>query len=283
MVGLTQTLQNNEWTTRIRGQMIKIGDNISSTVSRIAQVQGSASSKVSTILASGQKVCAGGKVYPGSGPDYSCARQRSTAFDKAAFKTAYPNYVFQKGTSDINLKAAGLTPLTTSDIIDDTSKNKFDITNSGGPGTISSPVPNFIVHHTGTSQSKILNNIKAPAGKKIDLAADTYVTFYYRGLPAQYVIDQQGGIHRFLPDGALGWHAGPDYNRSSIGVEVIGANDQDIAARSKTNNKAQLIAAARLAQYLGFKKSQVVGHGPISQGTKEFTEGKTIVDYIKTL
>ena len=66
-------------------------------------------------------------------------------------------------------------------------------------------------------------------------------------------------------------------------MEVIGANDQDIANRSKINNKAQLIAAARLAQYLGFKKSQVVGHGPISQGAKEITEGKTIVDYINTL
>jgi len=276
VVGLTQTLQNNEWTTKIRGQMIKIGDNISSTVSRIAQVQGSTSSKVSTILASGQKVCAGGKVYPGSGPDYSCARQRSTAFDKAAFKTAYPNYVFQKGTSDINLKAAGLTPLTTSDIIDDTSKNKFDIT----PGTISSPVPNFIVHHTGTNQSRISNNIKAPAGKKEDLAADTYKTFYYRGLPAQYVIDEEGGIHQFMPDGALGWQAG-NYNSRSIGVEVVGANDQDILNRSKTNNKAQLIAVARLAQYLGFKKSQIKGHGDISSAN--VGEGKTIVDYIKTL
>ena len=279
VVGLTQTLQNNEWTTRIRGQMIKIGDDISSTGSRIAQVQGSASSKVSTILASGQKVCAGGKVYPNSGPDYSCARQRSTAFDKAAFKRAYPDYVFQKGTSDINLKAAGLTPLTVSGIIDDTSQNKFDITNYG-PGTISSPVPNFIVHHTGTSQSKILNNIKAPADKKIDLAADTYVTFYYRGLPAQYVIDEEGGIHQFMPDGALGWQAG-DYNSRSIGVEVVGSNDQDILNRSKTNNKAQLIAVARLAEYLGFKKSQIKGHGDISSAN--VGEGKTIVDYIKTL
>jgi hypothetical protein len=267
VVGLTQTLQNNEWTTRIRGQMIKIGDDISATGSKIAQVQGSTGNggyRGSTVSTNGQKTCPG--LYPGAGSDYSCARQTSTPFDTAAFKRAYPNYVFQKGTSNINLKAAGLTPLTESDIIDDTSKNKFDITNYGN-GTITSPAANFVIHHTGGGGT----------------ADGTYATFYSRGLPAQYVIDQQGGIHRFLPDGALGWHAGPDYNRSSIGVEVIGANDQDIAARSKTNNKAQLIAAARLAQYLGFKKNQVVGHGPISQGTKEFTEGKTIVDYIKTL
>jgi len=280
VVGLTQTLQNNEWTTRIRGQMIKIGDDISATGSKIAQVQGSTGNggyRGSTVSTNGQKTCPG--LYPRSGPDYSCARQRSTAFDKAAFKTAYPNYVFQKGTSDINLKAAGLTPLTTSDIIDDTSKNYFDITNYG-PGTISSPVPNFIVHHTGTDQSRISNNIKAPAGKKEDLAADTYKTFYYRGLPAQYVIDEEGGIHQFMPDGALGWQAG-NYNSRSIGVEVVGANDQDILNRSRTNNKAQLIAVARLAQYLGFKKNQIKGHGDIS--SVNVGEGKTIVDYINTL
>jgi hypothetical protein len=247
--------------------MIKIGDDISATGSKIAQVQGSTGNggyRGSTVSTNGQKTCPG--LYPGAGSDYSCARQTSTPFDTAAFKRAYPNYVFQKGTSNINLKAAGLTPLTESEIKDDTSKNKFDITNYGA-GTITSPAANFVIHHTG-------------GGGTVD---GTYATFYNRGLPAQYVIDQQGGIHRFLPDGALGWHAGPDYNRSSIGVEVIGANDQDIAARSKANNKAQLIAAARLAQYLGFKKSQVVGHGPISQRQKEFTEGKTIVDYINTL
>ena len=266
VVGLTQTLQNNEWTTRIRGQMIKIGNDISATGSRIAQVQGDTGNsgyRKSTVSTNGQKTCPG--LYPLAGVDYSCARQTPTPFDTAAFKRAYPNYNFVKGTSDINLKAAGLTPLTESDIIDDTSKNKFDITNNGN-GTITSTAANFVIHHTGGGGT----------------ADGTYATFYNTGLPAQYVIDQQGVIHRFMPDGALAWHAG-NYNSSSIGVEVIGANDQDIAARSKTNGKAQLIAAARLAQYLGFKKSQIKGHGPISQGAKQITEGKTIVDYINTL
>jgi N-acetyl-anhydromuramyl-L-alanine amidase AmpD len=86
---------------------------------------------------------------------------------------------------------------------------------------------------------------------------------------------------RSIGIGALGWHAGPGYNRSSIGVEVIGANDQDILNRSRTNNKAQLIAVARLAEYLGFKKSQIKGHGDISSAN--VGEGKTIVNYINTL
>ena len=264
VVGLTQTLQNNEWTTRIRGQMIKIGNDISATGSRIAQVQGSTGNGGYRGSTTGNAKCS--RTYSGAGQKYSCANQTSTPFNTAAFKRKYPNYTFEKGTSDINLKATGLGRLSEADIIDDTSKNKFDITNYGD-GTITSPAANFVIHHTGGGGT----------------AESTYATFYSTGLPAQYVIDQQGGIHRFLPDGALGWQAGPDYNSRSIGVEVIGANDQDIANRSKINNKAQLIAAARLAQYLGFKKSQVVGHGPISQGAKEITEGKTIVDYINTL
>ena len=264
VVGLTQTLQNNEWTTRIRGQMIKIGNDISATGSRIAQVQGSTGNGGYRGSTTGNAKCS--RTYSGAGQKYSCANQTSTPFNTAAFKRKYPNYTFEKGTSDINLKATGLGRLSEADIIDDTSKNKFDITNYGD-GTITSPAANFVIHHTGGGGT----------------AESTYATFYSTGLPAQYVIDQQGGIHRFLPDGALGWQAGPDYNSRSIGVEVIGANDQDIANRSKINNKAQLIAAARLAQYLGFKKSQVVGPGPISQGAKEITEGKTIVDYINTL
>ena len=85
-----------------------------------------------------------------------------------------------------------------------------------------------------------------------------------------------------MPNGALAWHAG-NYNGHSIGVEVIGDNDADIANRSKSNNNAQLIAAARLAQYLGFSRSQIIGHGKVPGADKNANEGKTIVDYINTL
>jgi N-acetyl-anhydromuramyl-L-alanine amidase AmpD len=81
-------------------------------------------------------------------------------------------------------------------------------------------------------------------------------------------------IHRFMPDGAKGWHAG-NYNGKSIGVEISAKNNDYVS-------DAQAKAAIRLIHYLGFKKSQVVGHGEISD-KKERTEGKKVVDIIRSL
>ena len=85
------------------------------------------------------------------------------------------------------------------------------------------------------------------------------------------MIDREGGIHRFQPDGAKGYHAG-NYNSISIGVEVVAKNDADVLP-------VQVTAAARLIQFLGFKKSQIFGHGELSTD-KAADEGKTIKDYI---
>jgi len=248
VVGLTHSIENNQWLTTIRGQMIKLRDV--NTKSAIPVLQAG-------VYTPGQSKNPCAFKYSTSGPDYSCANQETSAVDTAAFRRLYPNYTFTRGTSDINLKAKGLVPLAESEIVDDTSKNRFNINNNGA-ATLPSPVPFFVIHHTAGRGS-------------VD---DTYNVFYSRGLPAQYVIDRQGVIHRFMPDGMLGWHAG-DYNGKSIGVEVIANNDQDVLP-------IQVQAAARLAQYLGFKRNQLVGHGEISSG-KAATEGKTIVDYVKTL
>jgi N-acetyl-anhydromuramyl-L-alanine amidase AmpD len=66
-----------------------------------------------------------------------------------------------------------------------------------------------------------------------------------------------------------------NYNYKSIGVEISARNNDDVT-------QAQVNAAVRLIHYLGFKKSQVVGHGQISD-QKQATEGKKVVDLIRTL
>jgi N-acetyl-anhydromuramyl-L-alanine amidase AmpD len=164
-------------------------------------------------------------------------------------------YTFVKNKSDINLNKAGLTPLTESEI-DKTimkEKNHFD------QGTMPSPVQNFVIHHT--------------AGR--GTAKGVVGTFQNRGYPAQYIIDRDGIIHQYMPNGAFAWHAG-SYNRRAMGVEVIGDNDKDIT-------KKQIEAAVRLAQYLGFSRDQIIGHGQVPGADKAADEGKTITDYIKTL
>lgn len=269
--GLTHTIENNEWLTKIKGQMIKIREDLkysgTATVAGVASALALRSSGGSGGSGGGGNLSLGeGYPYPGAMADvfnkegkkidgYSGALQvlSPDSVNTSNFSTKYyPGYKFNKGTSDIDLSKKRLTPLTEPEIIDDTTKNRFNI------GKLATPTPNFVVHHT--------------AGR--GTADGVYRTFYARGLPAQYVIDRDGRIHRFMPDGALGWHAG-NYNSRAIGVEVIADNDADVL-------QVQVEAAARLIQFLGYSKNQVVGHGEIAPpGKKEKTEGKTIVDYIK--
>ena len=281
VTGLHHAIENNEWITKIKGQVIKLREevNIPKASTTIATLQyklnqstsGTSNTsetdyQLSTYKGKVDRVRANGSIYkvcpyqyPGAGADYSCARQVKTVMTQAVFNKKY-GYVFKKNVSDIKLPS-GVTPLkgVGIDIIDKTGENHFD------QGTIPSPVANFVIHHTG--------------GGSID---SNIGTFKERGFPAQYLIDKEGKIYQFMPNGALAWHAG-NYNGHSIGVEVIGEDDADIAKRSLQNNKAQLIAAARLAQYLGFSRSQIIGHGKVPGADKEGNEGKTIVDYINTL
>ena len=278
VTGLTHTVENNQWLTKIKGQMIRIRQDLARSAAAAIN------SVVKQFVPPGSTAEGGGGglklregyPYPGAMADvfdengkkvdgYSGARQvlSPNSVNSDNFSTVYyPGYQFKRGTSDINLSKKGLTPLTDTGIIDDTTQNRFNI------GKLSTPTSTFVVHHTGG------------LGGDWGSAEATYTTFYARGLPAQYVIDRKGGIHRFLPDGAFGWHAGPNYNRISMGVEVVAANDKDVLP-------IQVEAAARLIQYLGYSKNQIVGHGEIapkdSRGfaTKEPSEGKKIVDYIK--
>ena len=284
VTGLTQVIDSNEWTTKIKGQMIKIRQDLKYNAT--AAVAGIASTL--TLFSGGGSGGSGGGgggslnlgegyPYPGAMADvfdkttgkkidgYSGALQvlAPESVNSSNFSTKYyPGYVFTRGTSDIDLSKMGLKPITNDkeEIKDDTTQNRFNI------GKLATPTPNFVVHHT--------------AG--YGTAEDVYRVFYARGLPAQYVIDRQGVIHRFMPDGALAWHAG-NYNRRSIGVEVIAKQDKG----KDGVLQVQVEAAARLIQYLGYSKNQVVGHGEIaprdSKGrrSKDADEGQTIVDYIK--
>ena len=253
VTGLSHTLESNQWTTKIKGQPIKLRELTNLSAAAIAQtVTSSPSAKQTTSTTS---------MYPGAAPmvydengkkvgGYSGAKQvlSPESVNSKNFTQYFPGYVFNRGTSDIRVTNR----LVENEIVDDTSKNRFLI------GKLNTPVPFFVIHHTGGPGT-------------VD---GVYTTFYNRGLPAQYVIDRKGIIHRFMPDGALAYHAG-NYNGKSIGVEIIANNDRDVL-------QIQVEAATRLAQYLGFRKDQVIGHGEISD-QKLASEGKRVVDYIKNL
>jgi hypothetical protein len=178
------------------------------------------------------------------------------------FKTYYPSGVtFQADPtrSDMNLSKIGLSVLSESDIVDDTKYNLFN------NGAFQARPKHFVFHHVGGRGT----------------SASVYSTYYCRGYPAQFTIERDGTIHRFLPNGAIGWHTqggslwpGSPYpgdystwnNSNSIGVEIIANNDADVLP-------VQLNQAIRLAHYYGFKKDEVIGHGWLNWGHKEQSEG----------
>ena len=247
VTGLVHTIQNNEWLTKIKGQMIKLKNpvTIGTAAAQISGVQKARS--LTTIVGTNvnRKNC--------GNTSYSGAPQvpEGESVNSQNFSTKYyPGFKFVKGTSDINLKQGSLTPITNdNEIQDDTTLNRFNIgKNSPTPTT-------FVIHHTGGYEKS---------------AQDVYNVFYCSGNPAQYVVTTDGVIHRFMPDGAYSYHA-KNHNTDSIGVEVVAYKESDI-------NQAQIEAVARLAQYLGFKKSQLRYHGQYENRMND--EGTTIYNYI---
>jgi len=260
LTGIGHTVNDNGWVTKLEGQTIILEEpdgeekNLFDVTLTKVDNKEKVEKVVTKIKSDGKgNVTADGKDWEGKMRNEAGGRIESEAVTTQNFsKKWYPGYKFTKGTSDINLSKGGLRPLTESEIIDETYKNRFNL------GKLKTPVPMFVVHHT--------------AGHKKDGSNSVYRTFYDRGYPAQYVIDGNGKIYRFMPDGAIGWQA-KGYNSKSMGVEVQALKDSDVSM-------VQVQAAARLIHYLGFKKDQIVGHGQISKN-KQATEGKTIVDYIK--
>lgn len=290
VTGLDHSIDGNVWDTSVKSQMIFLKDpNVYTTgksiIARPSDAGLGAGSDNNVTFGGGAFAptgeptdCGCTRCYPGAyaqklnqntgkyEKQYYCTAQLEggKTFNTNNFKDYHPNYVFKKGTSDIDLSKIGLKPLTESEIIDDTNSNKFQL------GTITNDTNQrkFVFHHT--------------AGR--GTAQQVYAVFYGRGLPVQYVIDRDAKIHRFMPDGAKGQHAseyenkatfGYISNSTSMGVEIIASNNDDVT-------EAQAKAGVRLAQYLGFKKSQCFGHGTVAPpGQKALTEGKKSMDFLQ--
>ncbi len=118
-----------------------------------------------------------------------------------------------------------------------------------------SSVDGVIIHHTA-------------GGGTVD---GVISTFQERGLPAQYVIDQNGIVYQTLPDGTrgqqiLGSQPGASRmglnNSNTIGIEVIGAND---AAWTPQQVAATQALVGSLTQRYGLNpQTSVWGHSEVN-------------------
>jgi len=147
-----------------------------------------------------------------------------------------------------------------------TAPNITDISNqSNYRGGQLGNIQGFIWHHTG-------------GGGGVQGVVNT---LNQRGLGSQYIMDRDGSIYRFLPNGAKGAHILPSEinnlsNSNTEGMEVIAANDKDITPQQVAS--ARQFAAWYSTQHPGV---QYFGHGEVNPGHKEATEGATITAAIR--
>jgi hypothetical protein len=121
----------------------------------------------------------------------------------------------------------------------------------------------IITHHTGgaTLQSAI-------------------AALNQKGLGYNYIVDKDGTVHQFVPEGRRGAHIRPGWgdvgkgltNDNTIGISAVGVDERDLTP-------AQIEAMRNLARRLGIKfkipPSRVFGHGQVNPGHRTQSEGAT--------
>jgi len=282
--GLTHTIENNQWTTRIKGQMIKLREQ-SGLGKAVATPQGKQTEGKLYAAGGGGNVKPtntsyekGAYGYQGAGPlcqrdangnvtskpdgcygggqyqiDPSTPSYPNVSINKSNVTVYFPGLVYQKPNANSNINIANI-PIPT--IEDNTTQNRFKIGKFGGPPTA------FIVHHTAGT-------------------GDPTSTFYRRGFPTQYWISADGVIHQLIPDGLKGQHMKNGdtekgrglSNSNTIGVEIVAPGCSEV-------NKAQKNAAIYLAYMLGFNRDQVFGHGEVNSH-KQDCEGVAVSELIR--
>jgi hypothetical protein len=164
------------------------------------------------------------------------------------------------------------TPGDESEIIDDTAQSRQGQRNVG---QFKQAPQGMVVHHTSGGQN----------------AQDTINTFKQRGYPAQFIVDRDGKIHRYLPEGASGAHTKPGGtgtigargrglgNQNMEGVEVIAKNDKDVTPGQR--DAVARLAGMRARRFGWDPKQGVYGHGELNYD-KERDEGMSSVSRIRS-
>lgn len=131
-----------------------------------------------------------------------------------------------------------------------------------GPTRTIGEITRLVIHHTG--------------GSTLDGAIDTLQA---ARLAYHYFVEADGKIDQYVDDLNIAYHAG-EGNEISIGIALIGANDDEVKA-----NTVQVNAAVQLVQTLLQKykipPTRVYGHGELPGADKERTEGVTVATRVR--
>jgi hypothetical protein len=163
--------------------------------------------------------------------------------------------------ADFRIGINSVEPITEEEIVNISADNTF---RTGG---VMRQVEGMVIHHTG--------------GRNMSGAVQTLKD---RGLSVQFIVDRDGKVYQLTDkDNVIAFHARTNpgerfKNSNAIGVEVVGANDDDIL-------DVQIQATKRLIRTLSEKygfdpANDVVGHGEVASH-KQATEGRRITSAIR--
>jgi AmpD protein len=151
-------------------------------------------------------------------------------------------------------------------------------------GAVQIPSPNFDERPADAALTLlVVHNISLPPGEyggeaiarlftnTLDFTAHPYYeTLHDLRVSAHFLIHRDGELVQFVPCAKRAWHAGPSVwrgrarcNDFSIGVELVGADDQPYADR-----QYQCLSRLTLALRGRYPVIDVVGHSDIASGRK---------------
>jgi AmpD protein len=151
-------------------------------------------------------------------------------------------------------------------------------------GAVQIPSPNFDERPADAALTLlVVHNISLPPGdfggeaisrlftNTLDLTAHPYYeTLHDLKVSAHFLIHRDGGLVQFVPCAKRAWHAGPSVwrgrarcNDFSIGIELVGADDQPYAEKQYL-----CLSELTLALRRRYPVIDVVGHSDIASGRK---------------
>ena len=123
------------------------------------------------------------------------------------------------------------------------------------------PVTMIVLHYTGMeSAAAALDRLRDPAAK----------------VSAHYLVDEDGTIHRLVPEQKRAWHAGrshwrgiTDINSASIGIEIVNpGHDHGYCPFPDAQIEALIPLVADIKDRYAITRGNVVGHSDIAPTRK---------------
>ena len=257
----------------------------------MSRIGGKLAVRLGTSVATKVVVFLGGLAVPGAGWLASAASMALLAYDiyaiyDAIFGAGGILEELEKEDASKGSAAPSTTPTPAGSTAPAPTLSTAEEGSTGGGATSPSPAG-------GTLNGQTIGNLAQGGknGKKVGVVmhhtggstmSGALAALKQKGFSYNYMIDRDGTVHRLIPEGATAIHGGQMNNgltnENTLGVALVAKDNSDVlpeqVAAAKTLQK-------QLAQKFNFDEKSVYGHGEVSPGRKQASEGMAAVMAIR--